>query len=94
MTHDPNNTHQDGDASSVLKRYQREQRDFETHWLWRELGTTPREFFAHVDRHVQNSGIDRRVWNERVAQAKERIAHAACRERAKRNVPQIAGLKA
>ena len=57
----------------MLIRHAREQREFERHWLWHELGTTPKEFFAAVDAYVDQSGIDREIWNTKVREAKQNI---------------------
>lgn len=75
-----------GDGSDpALVRYEREQREFENHWLWRELGTTPREFFAAVDAYVTANGIDREEWDAKVRSAKRCLE---ARVRAERKPPR------
>lgn len=57
----------------LLNRFDAEQRDFENHPLWRELGTTPQEFFEKVRATVESSGIDPRLWQAKLAEAKQAI---------------------
>lgn len=63
-------TRNESEESGVLDRYEREQREFEDHWLWRELGTTPADFFSAVDAYVEASGIPRSEWDAKVRAAK------------------------
>ncbi len=58
----------------VLERYEREQREFEQHWLWKELGATPQEFFAMIDRSVKANGIAPEVWQAKLNDARKAIA--------------------
>ncbi|MBF0104368.1 MAG: hypothetical protein HQM16_03465 [Deltaproteobacteria bacterium] len=58
---------------TMLERYKQEQREFENHRLWKELNTTPEKFFKMVNQCVKNSGIDRRVWEQKLAEAKRVI---------------------
>lgn len=58
---------------TLLNRFDREQRDFENHPLWRELDTTPQEFFTKVRSAVENSGIDPRLWQAKLAEARQSI---------------------
>jgi hypothetical protein len=72
-------------SEGALARYEREQREFENHWLWRELGTTPRDFFAAVDAYVAANGIDRKEWDAKVRAAKHDLES---RVRAERKPPR------
>ena len=62
--------HTDDRIEQVLKQYQKEQKEFENHWLWKELGTTPKDFFAKINEYVAKSGIDKKVWEQKLAEAK------------------------
>lgn len=57
----------------ILELYNKEQKDFESHWIWKELGTTPKEFFEKVDEYVKSSGIEPKVWEEKLKEAKKNI---------------------
>lgn len=59
---------------NLLHRFDAEQKEFENHPLWRELGTTPKEFFAKIRGAVEASGIDPRVWQTKLAEAKQAVA--------------------
>ena len=89
----------DGDdkLAMLMTRYEKEQQEFENHWLWRELKTTPREFFAKIDAYVKTSGIDPRLWQEKLAEAKQGVL-VRLRERSRQYTPtnfkQHHGLKA
>ena len=54
----------------TLKNYEQEQKEFENHWLWQKLKTTPEEFFKRVNENVKKSGIDNKVWQEKLSEAK------------------------
>lgn len=58
---------------NLMRRYEKEQRDFDNHWLWQELKTTPKEFFRKVDDYVKTSGIDIQIWQQKLAAAKQSI---------------------
>lgn len=79
----------------LLDRYQKEQREFENHWLWKELETTPKAFFAHVRASVQKSGIEPHVWQQKLEEAKQVIeTRVKEREEAKTvNFKRLKGLR-
>ncbi|MBU0505920.1 MAG: hypothetical protein ABII18_07670 [bacterium] len=57
----------------VLALYEKEQVAFENHWLWQELGTTPKEFFSQVRQYVKESGVAQNVWEEKLQEAKHAL---------------------
>jgi len=59
--------------SSCLKKYKTEQKKFENHWLWRELNMSPKEFFEKVKEYVDKSGIDKRIWDQKLKEAKKAL---------------------
>ena len=63
----------DDKITEVLKRYKDEQAAFENHWLWKKLNTTPQAFFKKVNEYVENSGIDKQVWQQKLSDAKKSI---------------------
>lgn len=68
-------------VARILKDYHNQQKDFENHPLWRELGVSPKEFFRQVDEYVQKSGIDQRIWKQKLAEAK-RVIETRAKEQA------------
>lgn len=83
--------------SSISALCERDRREFENHWLWRELGTTPRDFFAAVDAYVSASGIPRAEWDAKVLKAKCDIESRVREERLPKrpfSYALLAGLKA
>lgn len=63
----------DEKIEALLKRYEEEQREFEHHPLWRELGTTPKEFFSKVNDIVKKSGISQEQWQQKLTEAKQAL---------------------
>lgn len=57
----------------ILKDYHSQQKDFENHPLWKELGVSPQQFFKKVDDYIKSSGIDQRVWQQKLKEAKRVI---------------------
>jgi hypothetical protein len=55
----------------MLRQYQKEQQDFENHWLWKKLKTTPKEFFAKIAESVEKSGISKSEWQEKLMKMKK-----------------------
>ncbi len=64
----------DEKINDLLKRYEVEQREFENHPLWRELGTTPKEFFSKVNDIVKRSGISQDEWQQKLTEAKQALS--------------------
>lgn len=58
---------------ALLKHYENEQREFENHWLWRELNTTPKDFFSSIHQYIENNQINRSDWEEKLYEAKQVI---------------------
>lgn len=94
-THTNQNNNKDK-LELLLERYENEQREFENHWLWQELGTTPKQFFAKVNEYVEKSGIDKKVWEQKLSEAKQTIETRIKEQRGqykKVNFTNIKGLK-
>ena len=58
----------------LLRRYKKEQEDFENHWLWKKLKTTPKEFFAQIAKSVEKSGISKTEWQSKLMEMKKTMA--------------------
>lgn len=67
------NSHSHDPVRDILKKYAKEQREFEKHWLWQKLKTTPQQFFEQLDQAIRQSGIPPEVWREKTRQAKQII---------------------
>ena len=65
--------HSDEKIKETLDAYDKEQQEFENHWLWQELQTTPQEFFKSVREYVKQSGIDEHMWQQKLAEAKQAL---------------------
>ena len=57
--------------ATLIKRYQKEQYEFENHWMWQKLGTTPKQFFAKVHDYIEKSGVDKDEWQRELKEAKD-----------------------
>lgn len=55
----------------MLRRCQKEQEEFENHWLWKKFKTTPKEFFAKIAEGVEKSGISKSEWHEKLLRMKK-----------------------
>lgn len=64
----------------LLQQCKKEQQDFENHWLWQKLKTTPRDFFARVAEHVEKSGISKSEWQQNLLKMKK-VLETRSRER-------------
>ena len=58
-------------AEAALKMLEKENAEFNNHWVWRELQTTPDKFFENVKAHVKTLGIPEKEWNEMYNKTKE-----------------------
>jgi hypothetical protein len=56
--------------TQALKLLEEENRKFEGHWLWRELGCRPQEFFQAFERHLSALQIPRDRWDRALERAK------------------------
>lgn len=82
---------------ALLVRFEHEQKEFENHWLWRELGTPPKVFFAKIQETIETSGIDKTVWQAKLAEAKQ-VIETRVKERERTYAPMnyktLTGLRA
>jgi hypothetical protein len=84
-------------VQKALQDYEREQREFENHWLWKELRITPQEFFEMIERQVQKSGIEKEEWERRLAETKKMIETRMREQRGQyegANLKRFIGLRA
>ena len=58
-------------TEDALKFLEEENRKFQDHWLWRELGCGPQEFFRAFERHLSTLQIPREKWEQALRRAKE-----------------------
>lgn len=87
----------DKKIDQILADYEKAQTEFENHPLWRELQTTPKEFFKKVHEIIEKSGIDKQVWQEKLNEAKHNL-QIHLREKTRQyqsfNFNHMAGIKA
>lgn len=57
----------------LLKQYKKEQHDFENHWLWQKLKTTPKDFFERIAENVKKSGMSKSEWQENLLKMKKTL---------------------
>lgn len=58
-------------TEDALNFLEEENRKFQDHWLWRELGCGPQEFFQAFERHLGTLQIPREKWEQALERAKE-----------------------
>jgi hypothetical protein len=63
----------DKKIEEVLALYEKEQAAFDNHWLWKELNTTPKEFYQQVNEYVKTSGVAEHVWEKKLKEAKQAL---------------------
>lgn len=70
MTKNPQNQKADP-AQQALEFYEKEQKEFENHLVWKELNCRPKEFFQAVKRHVEGLNIPAEKWREMYQKARD-----------------------
>lgn len=58
-------------TEEVLAEYERSEREFRDHWIWKDLGVKPEDFFEAVKRHVNTLGLPKETWQRAYEDAKE-----------------------
>lgn len=58
-------------AEAALELYEREEKEFQNHWVWKELRCKPEEFFAAVKKHVAGMNIPKERWQEIYQKARQ-----------------------
>lgn len=58
-------------AETALELYEREEKEFQNHWVWKDLRCKPEEFFAAVKKHVASMNIPKDKWMKIYNKAKE-----------------------
>lgn len=71
MTRGKNQKQDQDKLELMLQQYEREQRDFENHWIWRQLDTTPKEFFEALKERMGQMNVPREKWLEIYGRVKE-----------------------
>ena len=52
------------DAQKALMEYEKAQKEFDNHWVWKELGCKPDEFFGALKKHVNSLNIPQAEWQK------------------------------
>lgn len=70
-------------SSDSLKLLEEAEREFQNHWVWKELQCTPDQFFKTVESHVASLEIPSEVWKQTYEKAR---AASRIRTMEKRNI--------
>ncbi len=76
---------------------EREQREFQNHWIWQKLRCRPEEFFLAFRRHVEALNIPPAQWERAYQKARDEIRIKARERQTSLNpfhMQMLAGLKA
>jgi len=66
-----NQNHQEDKLAAALELFEKEQKEFENHWVWNKLGCKPEQFFDAVKTHVDSMNLSNGEWEEAMNRAKE-----------------------
>lgn len=58
-------------AEEALKFLEKENQEFQNHWVWKNLNCKPATFFEAVKKHVASMNIPPEKWNESYKRARE-----------------------
>lgn len=70
----------------MLRQYKKEQQDFENHWLWKKLKTTPHDFFERIAKSVEKSGVSKSEWQMSLLKIKK-VLETRLREKKRQYQP-------
>lgn len=65
-----NNNPMHDPAEEALALLDKENKEFNNHWLWKELNCSPDEFFEKMNKHVASLNIPKDEWNRAFEKAK------------------------
>ncbi len=55
----------------TLALLEKEEKEFRNHWVWKEIGLSPDEFFKKVQKHVEKLNVPKAQWDKMYQEAKE-----------------------
>ena len=55
-------TQQKINPEELLNQLEEEQKQFQNHWVWKELNCSPRDFFSAVEKHVKEMNVPPEKW--------------------------------
>lgn len=55
----------------ALAFLEKENREFENHWVWKRLACKPEQFFEAFKRHADSLNIPKEKWEEALEKAKD-----------------------
>lgn len=67
----PSQNHVEDPELAAHQLLQKENQEFENHWVWRKLGCRPQEFFQAFEKHVRSLNIPQDKWNTALTRAQE-----------------------
>lgn len=60
-------------TDDFMKKMAEEEKSYQDHWVWKKLGCTPKEFATAVSEQVKKSGVDEKIWQERLQGFRDQI---------------------
>lgn len=57
--------------NQTLALLEKEEKEFRNHWVWKEIGLSPEEFFKKVQKHVESLNVPKAQWEAMYQKAKE-----------------------
>ena len=61
----------DQKAMEVLALYEKDEKEFQNHWVWKEMGCSPETFFKQIENYVESLNIPQFQWEEAYQKAKQ-----------------------
>lgn len=58
-------------SEEILAAFEKEEKEFRNHWVWKNLNCSPEEFFKALKRHVHTLKIPPAEWEKELKKAKE-----------------------
>jgi hypothetical protein len=80
-------------TEEVLKFLEEENRKFEGHWFWKELGCRPQDFFQAFEKHLSTLQIPRDKWERELERAKEASRIRVKEKQIKQDSPSLSMLQ-
>lgn len=71
MSEEKNFKHEPEILELALQEYEQDQREFENHWVWKQLDTSPREFFEALRERIKQIDVPQEKWLEIYNRVKE-----------------------
>jgi hypothetical protein len=57
-------------SEEILANFEKEEKEFRNHWVWKELNCSPEDFFKAIKKHVENLKLSPAEWERALSKAK------------------------